>query len=204
MHFNDMKPSIFRRSVSGISHSSKAVVLPSASNRGFTLVELMVSMGVGALVLTGVAAVFLASNISFSAVGNYVSLDRSSENALDQMSRDIRRSANLTSFAANQLVFNYVGSTNLVLTYDASAGNLTSWKTGDAATNILLTGCDSLQFSMYSSIPQSGGNLTNTTTISKAKAISVNWRCSRTILGKRRNTEDTQEAVIVIRNKPVL
>lgn len=175
-----------------------------SATRGYTLVELMVATGVGALVLTGVAAVFIGSNISFSVVGNYVSLDRSSEKALDEMSRDIRRSANLTSFADNQLIFNYAGTTNLVLTYDAAARNLTSWKTGDATTNILLTGCDSLEFSMYGNNPQPGGNLTNTTTISSAKAISVNWRCSRTILGNRRNTEDTQEAVIVIRNKPVL
>ena len=175
-----------------------------SATRGFTLVELMVASAVGALVLTGVAAVFVGSNVSFSAVGNYVSMDRSSENALDQMSRDIRRSANLTRFASNQLVFNYAGSTNMVFNYDPSVGNLTSWKTGDAVTNVLLTGCDSLQFSMYSNIPQPGGDLTNATTISKAKAISVNWNCSRTMLGNRRNTEDTQEAVIVIRNKPVL
>ncbi len=182
----------------------KFSVWQHSATRGFTLVELMVASAVGALVLTGVAAVFVGSNVSFSAVGNYVSMDRSSENALDQMSRDIRRSANLTRFASNQLVFNYAGSTNMVFNYDPSVGNLTSWKTGDAVTNVLLTGCDSLQFSMYSNIPQPGGDLTNATTISKAKAISVNWHCSRTMLGNRRNTEDTQEAVIVIRNKPVL
>lgn len=171
--------------------------------RGFTLVEVMVATAVGALVLTGVAAVFVGSSVSFSAVGNYVSLDRDSQYAMDQMSRDIRRSANLTTFTTNQLVFNYAGTTNLILTYDPLVGNLMSWKTGDGATNILLTGCEALEFSMYSNIPQSGGNLTNAATISKAKAISVNWRCSRSILGKNRNTEDTQGAVIVIRNKPV-
>jgi len=176
----------------------------SAAARGYTLVELMVSLGVGALILTGVAALFVSSSFSFAAVGNYVSMDRSSENALNQMSRDIRRAANLTSFASNQLVFNYAGTANLVFSYDPSVGNLTSWKTGDIETNVLLTGCDSLQFSMYGNIPQPGGDLTNATTLSKAKAISVNWHCSRTILGNRRNTEDSQEAVIVIRNKPVL
>jgi len=182
----------------------KSSIWNRSTARGFTLVELMVSLGVGALVLTGVAAVFVSSNFSFAAVGNYVNMDRSSQSALDQMSRDIRRAANLTSFASNQLVFNYAGATKLVYSYDPAVGNLTSWKTGDAQTNVLLTGCDSLQFSMYSNIPQPGGELTNATTISKAKAISVNWHCSRTILGDRRNTEDSQEAVIVIRNKPVL
>lgn len=164
----------------------------------------MVSLAVGALVLTGVASVFVSSKICFAVVGNYVSLDRSSEKAMDQMSRDMRRSANLASFANNQLVFNYVGSTNLVITYDSAAGNLTSWKTGDAATNVLLTGCESVQFSMYNNIPQPGGSFTNAATVANAKAISVNWRCSRSVLGNIRNTEDTQQAIIVIRNKPVL
>jgi prepilin-type N-terminal cleavage/methylation domain-containing protein len=174
------------------------------SAAAFTLVELMVATAVGALVMTGVAAVLVGSNVSFAAIGNYINLDRSSEYAMDVMSRDIRRSANLASFATNQLVFNYAGTTNLVFTYDLSSASLTSWKTGDAVTNVLLTGCDSLQFSMWGNIPQPGGGLTNATTVSNGKAISVSWHCTRALVGNRRNTEDTQEAVIVIRNKPVL
>jgi len=163
----------------------------------------MVSIAVGALVLTGVSAAFVGSMVSFSATGNYVSLDQSSENALDHMTRDVRASANLTSFATNQLVFIYAGTTNFYLTYNSSAKTLTSWKTGDSSTNVLLTGCDSLLFSMFTNVPQPDGNLTNATTVSSAKAVSVSWRCSRTLSGSRRNSEDTQEAVIVIRNKPV-
>ena len=101
------------------------------------------------------------------------------------------------------MVFNFAGTTNLVYAYDSSSRKLTSWKTGDAGTNILLTGCDYLQFSMYGGVPQPGGILTNTTSVAQAKALSVTWRCYRTILGQKKNTETTREAVIVIRNKPV-
>jgi hypothetical protein len=31
--------------------------------------------------------------------------------------------------------------------------------------------------------------------------LSVNWKCSRTILGNKSTTEDMQQALIVIRNK---
>ena len=174
-----------------------------SKTRGMTLVELMVATGVGSLVLASIMTVFVTSNRTFVSMGNYVAMEQSSRNALDQMTRDIRKSKNLISFSTNQLVFNYLGTTNLVYRYDPEARQLTQWKTG-GTTNVLLSNCDSLKFSMYNSIPQAGGTFTNTTVVAQGKSISVAWRCSRTILGKKVNTEDMQEAQIVIRNKPVL
>jgi prepilin-type N-terminal cleavage/methylation domain-containing protein len=171
--------------------------------RAMTLVEMMVSVGVGSIALLMVGWVFVSSMVSFTALGNYVSINQSSRGALDRMSRDIRRSRNLISFATNQLVFNFSGSTNLTYTYDPTARTLTGWKTGDTITNTFLTGCDYFQFSMLANIPQPGGTLTNASSVSQAKAISVNWHCSRNLLGGRANTEYIQESVIVIRNKPV-
>ena len=90
----------------------------------------------------------------------------------------------------------------LVYNYDSSSHQLTQWRTG-GQTNTLLTGCDSSQFSMYQNIPQPGGAFFITTSVSQAKSISVAWKCSRTVLAKKVNSEDMQEALIVIRNKPV-
>src|SRR6266496_1915963 len=81
---------------------------------GMTLVEMMVAVGVGCLVLMSMALVFASSSRSFVAMGNYVSMDRASRNALDQMSRDMRASKDLTNFSSTQLVFKYLGSTNLI------------------------------------------------------------------------------------------
>ena len=167
-----------------------------------TLTQMMIAVGIGSVVLATAATVFVTSSFSFTAMGNYIAMDENSRNALDQMTRDIRRSQNLTSFTTNQLVLNFSGSTNLVYNYDPVGQTLTSWKTGDAQTNTLLAGCNYLKFSVYASVPQPGGVLTNTTIVSKAKAISVNWRCSRSAV-KRVNTEFIQESLIVIRSKPV-
>ena len=175
----------------------------SAKQQGMTLFESLIGIGLGSLVLTGLMFVFLTSNRSFVAVGNYVSLDQASRLAVEQMTRDIRNSQTLTSFSTNQLVFTYSGTTNLTYLYSPTARTLTSWKTG-GKTNTLLSGCDFLQFSVYNNFPLPGGALTNTTSVSQAKAISAAWRCSRTILGAKINTENMQEALIVIRNKPVL
>jgi hypothetical protein len=129
-------------------------------------------------------------------------MDQASRNTVECMSRDIRNSENLTSFTTNQLVFTYSGTTNLVYTYNPTTRRLTSWKTG-GATNTLLTQCDSLRFSMFNNIPQPGAVLTNAASVSQAKAVSVAWRCSRTVLGAKLNTENMQESLIVIRKKPV-
>jgi hypothetical protein len=169
---------------------------------GMTLPETLVGVGVGSLLLTGMMLIFMTSNKSFVAMGNYVSLDQASRYAVEQMTRDIRNMQDLTSFNTNQLVFTYGGTSNLVYSYDSTARQLTAWKTG-GATNTLLTGCDSLKFSMFSNVPQPGGTLTNATSVGSAKAISTNWKCSRSILGVTANSEYIQEAMIVIRKKLV-
>ena len=169
---------------------------------GFTLPETLVGVAVGVLALTSLMLIFLTSNRSFVAMGNYVNLDQTSRLAVEQMTRDIRNAQNLTSFSTNQLVFAFSGTNNLVYTYNPSSATLTSWITG-GTTNTLLTGCDWLQFSMFNNSPQPGATMTNATTVGQAKAVSVAWRSSRAILGSKVNTENMQEATIVIRNKPV-
>jgi len=170
---------------------------------GMTLPEVMVGISVGIMLLLGIEVIFVNSAFSFADMSNYMIMDRTSRSALDQMTRDIRNSADLTSFATNQLVFAYSGTTNLVYNYDSSTGKLTSWKTGDSKTNSLLTGVTNLVFTMYDNVPLSGGTNATTSVLSKGKGIGVSWKCVQTSSRWRRTTEDMQEAIIVIRNKPV-
>jgi len=151
------------------------------------------------LVLTAVSLVFMTSARSFAAMGNYVSMDRNSRNALDQMTREIRRAGNLTSFSPMRIQFTKFGTTNSYLVYqwDANSRQLTSWKSGSTQTNILLTECDEFAFSMCNS------SFAPTTVISEGKGIQVAWKCSRAILGNKITTEDMEQALIVMRNKPL-
>ena len=178
--------------------SGSPVLLDSSRVRGFTLPEMMVTMGVGMLIMTVIAMVFTSSARSFAAMGNYVDMDASSRNALDHMTREVRQAGKLIEYTSTHLAFTAPGQTNSFLVYDWDSGTrrLTEWKTGYAATNTLLTECDALTFSLFNS------SFTSTTNLSAGKALSVNWKCSRTILG-RMTTEDMQQALIVIRNKPL-
>ena len=164
-----------------------------------TVPEMVVSVGVGSLILMVMAVVFMSSARSFAALGHYVSMDRNSRNAMDRMTREIRRAGDLIEFSSTHLKFVGYGQTNSFLVYDwnANSRQLTEWKTGQAKTNVLLSECDNLAFDM------SRVSLVPTTIISEGKAIKVNWKCSRTILGKKLTSEDMGQALIIIRNKPI-
>ena len=162
-----------------------------------TLVELMVAIAVGSLILAVIATASMTSALWFASLANYVDMDVKSRNALDQMTLKIRQAGALTEFSPTHLKFAESGQTNSFLVYDwdAATGSLLEWNTGDSTTNTLLTGCEQLTFSLYNS------SFASTTNLSQSKGLSVNWKCSRTVLG-RTTTEDMQQALIVIRNKP--
>jgi type II secretory pathway pseudopilin PulG len=179
------------------------------SASGMTLLEMMVGIGVGSLVLLSVIVIFMTSSRSFEIIGNYVSMDRASRNALDHMTKEIRKSYDVLSYATNTLKLKYDsnGVTNLVYNWSsANNGQLTEqWiKSGSTNTSILLTNCNSLVFSMFMTNTVSGGSTySNTVATSSAKMISVAWTCSRSVLGKTLATEDMQEAQVVLRNKTI-
>jgi hypothetical protein len=158
----------------------------------------MVAIGVAMLIMTVIAMVFMSSARSFAAMGNYVDMDANSRSALDHMTLEVRQAGNLIEYTPTHLAFTASGQTNSFLVYDWDSGTrrLTEWKTGDTVTNTLLTECDALTFSLFNS------SFTSTTNLSASKGLSVNWKCSRMILG-RMTTEDMQQALIVIRNKPL-
>ncbi len=167
--------------------------------RGMTLPEMMVAVSVGSIVLMVMAMVFMNSARSFAATGNYVSMNTSSRNALDHMTRDIRQAGSLLEFSPTHLKFARYGQTNAFLVYnwDAQSHQLTEWASGTTLTNLLLSECDQLNFSMYNAL------FAPTTVLSQSKGISVKWKCSRTILGNKVTTEDMQQALIVMRNRPL-
>ena len=160
-----------------------------------TLVELVVAVAVGSMVLGLIAVSSMTASLWFAALANYVDMDAKSRNALDQMTLKIRQAGALTEFSPTHLKFALPDQTNSFLVYDwdSASGSLTEWKTGDSITNILLTGCEQFAFSLYNA------SFAPTTDLSQSKGLSVNWNCSRTILG-RKNTEEMQQALIVIRN----
>ena len=166
--------------------------------KGFTLVEVMVAMGLGVFVLAVVATLTMFTVRSFVAMGNYNDLERASTRALDTMSKEVRQAAQLVSYETNRIELRLLDGTPLVYQYDANAETLTQIKAGQRT--VLLEQCDFLKFNVYQRNPSNNFSFYPTSVPGQVKLLDVSWRCSRQILGQKLNTESVQTSKIVIRN----
>ena len=175
---------------------------------------MLVSLGIGSIVLLVIAVLSAYGFRSFVALGNYADLDQRSRNALDMISREMRQSTDLLSFQTNatakSLTFtNTLTATRMKLYWDSDSRILTLDITGQGVYPIL-TDCERWDFSLYSKAaavtptniifyPATNGTGVLDPTV--CKLINMSWKCSRTILGNKVNTESVQTAQIVMRNK---
>jgi hypothetical protein len=150
---------------------------------------------------------------SFVTFGNYMSLDAKSRRALDLMSQDLRQSTQVTAFQ-NSTTNKSLTATNATLgttvTYlwNADPRTLVCRKTGQP-DQVYLTECDRWDFQLYQRAPQTNGtyiffpatNAAGSYDLSICKLINMSWKCTRTILGNKVNSESVQTAQIVLRNK---
>lgn len=163
-----------------------------------TLMEVVVSTGIATLYVAGV---IILTNITLKqglyAIGNYNDLNARSRTMLDYLSRDIRESVQLTSFSDNSITM--TNSSGEAYTYTWDGSNKVSRIYG-GNTMLMMTNCDYLNFNAYQRNPTNNFNFVPTTTLSQMKLVDVSWRCSRSYLGAKLNTESVQTARIVIRN----
>ena len=168
----------------------------------FTLVELLVVSAVGLVVLLATLSFFTFSSRSCVALNNYLDLHYRNRMALDKMSREIRQVNDLTGYSSTNLTFQDYDGATLQYIYDPQARALTRIKASQNETNLLLTECDYLQFSIFQRTPSNDTfQPYSTTTVANTKVIELTWNCSRTIMGSKANTESMQSAKVVIRRK---
>jgi hypothetical protein len=174
---------------------------------GFTLIEASVAFGLATLVMAVVAAIIVHSARTFSAMSNYVDLDLHSRQALDVISREVRQATAVADCRTNGSV-SFITFTNaddltfVKVSWNMDASTLSLEKTG-LAPMVVLTGCDRWRVWLYNRAPNiSSTNLSfNPASVANCKLVNMSWKCSRTILGSKLNTESVQTAQIVLRNK---
>jgi hypothetical protein len=180
------------------------------ARQAYTLLELMVSVGIGTLIL-GCAVVSLAFMVrSLDATGNYAELDRQSRRALDIMTRDIRNTGGCIGYATNSLTFTNKDGTALLYNWNPATRYLVSSNFSQFSTaplsNLLLKGCTSLRFTVFQRTPLTNSTMlfTPITNISAnlptIKVIVMDWICVKTNYTTLQNSESVQTAKIVLRN----
>lgn len=181
-------------------------------NRGMTIVELLLGLGIGSIVLATVAVLIVFAARGFAALANYQVLDQASSHAADTMSREIREGARVVSFVntgnSRHIVFsNSIASSPYSVRYEwtSASRNLTMRRSFDAAPSVLLTGCDRWDFAFYQRTPLPGpgyGFSKDMANKDECKLVTMTWKCSRPIFSTTLfNTESIQTAQIVLRNQ---
>ena len=191
--------------------------IPSAgrmhSTSGMTFIEMLVAIGIGTVVVGVIVSLAIVTSWHFMAASNYVQLDNQSRNALDLISREIRNATSLVAFSTNQprylLLTNTLDAKSSTITYDSGNHTVTLARSGQPAVS-LLTGCDSFSFSLFNRYPiatnntfsfnQSTNFLNGSLNPTFTKVINMTWKCSRTVLGSKLNTEIMQTAQVVLSN----
>jgi len=182
---------------------------PKGLNRsmGMSVIDLLTTVGVASIVLTVLMSFYLFALRGVGAIGNYTQMDGKSQQAVDLMLREVREAnlvvdyQNKSSGAWLKLANTTVSpSVTNTFTWDPTTGYLTWDKTGQA-TRILLSGCDDWTFTFYIRVPDSNGVFYSTTDASACKLINMSWKCSRTNIKQKMNTESVVTAEVVLRNK---
>lgn len=178
---------------------------------GFTLVEMLIGVGLGSLMFAVIATLTVFGTRSFISMANYVVLDNQSRNAADVIGREIRDASAVVTFQTNRslTLTNATQGKTITLTYDPNARTLVLQKTGQPAQTAL-TQCDQWSFSLYDRAPlvsstnisfHSATNGSGQLDPTFCKLVNMSWKCSRTLMQVKMTTENVQTAEIVLRNK---
>jgi prepilin-type N-terminal cleavage/methylation domain-containing protein len=96
-----------------------------ASRRGFTLVEVMISAGLGAFLLAAVLSTFLFMGRSGTNLQNYSDMEGQARQALEAFAEDVRQASAIT-WNSNVSMTLTVNSASVVYEYDSSAKTFSS------------------------------------------------------------------------------
>jgi prepilin-type N-terminal cleavage/methylation domain-containing protein len=166
----------------------------------FTLVELLITLGVGGLLLASVALISENFMRSVAFLTNSVEMDAKSRIAFDRLSREIRQCDAVQSCSDNELVLRL--GTNLVhFVYKPDTRHLMRYE-GEDKAELYLGGCDFIRFDLYQRNLRNGkyDNYPAATPAS-CKVVQVSWICSRELLGAKASTATMQSAKVVIRKQ---
>jgi hypothetical protein len=170
---------------------------------GWTVAEVLIASAIGAIFLVGVVLTSISAIRNFAGMYNYTDMSMDSRLAMDKIARNIRSARGVCLQSANILTLtNPLSTGTITYTFTPSTRTLICDQTGQS-TILMLTNCDSWKVSIYQRSPTT--NYDNTTNSSPGttttKLLSMKWTCSRTIMGRKFNTETVQEARIVLRNE---
>lgn len=185
---------------------------PELAERGFTLVEVMISAAIGAGILAAVLSTFLFMGRSGANVQNYNDMETQARNALEFFAEDTRQARSLTWGAtdANSVAL-VVDLNTITYTYSPTDRTFTrvvvvTSSSAEISRRTLVTGITSFAFSAYkinTDVAPLTTNADRTTANGTTKQIQISLeaaRANRTVVAA---TNTVLSARFILRNKRV-
>lgn len=175
---------------------------PERRRRGFTLTELLVAVGLSALVLGAILTTFVFLTRTGLRVEFYNDMEHQARTALELFARDTR-SASAITWNSAQSVTLIVDS--VPVTYAHANGRFS--RTTTTATKVLITGITAFSFKGYSITGTELPNVGDATSLANAgrwtKQLQISLQSSRAQPGTATATHKVLSARYILRNKRV-
>jgi len=171
-----------------------------------TLIEMMVSVGIGTVIIAAAMTLLIFSYNTFTSMANYDTMNYKCRNCVDVMTKDIRNSMTLSSYVSNsakqQLVFsNLPSSTPATFSYTYVPGSGTLTRSYNGQSGVLLSNITSMSFGFSQRNASNNFTFISTTNPALAKLISFTWVVTKPGFGNSPTvSEDDHSCQIVIRN----
>jgi Tfp pilus assembly protein PilW len=178
----------------------------AGSRSAWTLVEMMVALGIFGVAGVALSTTFIYSIRSFAALNNYCTLDRNNRQAMDLLTGEIRQAKQVTNYSTNGAsTLSIVNGSGQTITYTFSPTTQQMLRNDGTSTQVLLTNCSLLNFSLFSraptnytfdSYPVASNNWQQT-----VKVVQFTWKTSMSLPNAQVNSENVQTARVVIRKQ---
>jgi prepilin-type N-terminal cleavage/methylation domain-containing protein len=180
--------------------------VPSRRNKGWTLVEMMVAVGVFSIAGLALSTVFTFSIRSFAALTNYAMLDRENRTAMDKLTSEIRQAKQVTNYTTNgNSSLTIVNGDGVTVTYSFSPTTQQMLRDDGTTTQVLLTNCNLLNFSLYSRSPITNSfdsyPVATNNWQQMVKVVQFTWKTSSSLPSAAIESENVQTARVVIRKQ---
>lgn len=179
---------------------------------GVSLIEMIVSLGIGSIVLVVIGLLSLFGLRSFLVMGNCAALDDKNRLVADQITRELRQATGVLSFQADAdgqslVLTNSLEGYGVTYRWRADARTLACEK-ADQPEFICLRDCNSWEVLFLQNIPQASAtqpflpatNALGNVDLDQARVVSLSWKCSRPVPGSKIKTESAQTLQVVLRN----
>lgn len=178
---------------------------PRQAEHGLTLVELMVSMALAALLMAAVLSSFVFLGKEGRSIANYHEMETQARIGFERFAEDVRQAADLTWDSDTQVTLELDGGSVI---YGYNNANKTFYRETGGVRTTVFEGVEAFSFNGYkvtgALVVFNAGDPTSRAQASKdTKQLQISLRTARTAVTVNKATNTVLSARFILRNKQV-